>query len=184
MQYAFLFEVAADAARNDFEEYFAGVCHKGSATIDTTLGLIFFFVLNPSRCVLALLRHAPPPSRSNDIAEVRQGVRISSVDQGLLEFNREATRPNHLAVHHRPNRFLYLVPRRNVAQGHAWGPYREVGDDSLVKSRRVGIQYFFEPPYPALLDEANVTQPLPSSSVMYCVINVLFLFIHFSLRCS
>ena len=43
-QDAFPFELVTEAARDDFEEYFASVRHKGDATIVTTLRPIFLLV--------------------------------------------------------------------------------------------------------------------------------------------
>ena len=64
---------------------------------------------------------------------------MSFVNQDLQEFNREATRPNRLAVRHRPDRFFYLIPRRDVVQGTARGPDLELVGDSWIKGRRLGV---------------------------------------------
>ena len=63
------------------------------------------------RCSAPRLRHTLAPPRSDDdIEEVARRICSSFVGQGLLEFNWEAIGPNRLAVHHRPDCFLHLVP--------------------------------------------------------------------------
>ena len=79
--------------------------------------------------ILPLLRHAPSPPHSNDdFIKVPQIVRISFVDQ----VNREAIRPNRLAVRHRPDRFFHLIPRRDVVQRNALEPDLELVGDSWI----------------------------------------------------
>ena len=113
-QHAFPCAVDAEAARDDLEEYFAGVRHEGDTTIVCTLRLIFCFVQHLDRCIFPLLRHASPhPHSDDDIEQVYQDVRIS-VGQDLQKFRQEANRPNRLTVRHRPDRFIHRVPRRYV----------------------------------------------------------------------
>ena len=81
--------------------------------------------------ILPLPRHAlSPPHSNDDFIGARQIIRISFVDQDLEEFNREDIRPNRLAVRHRPDRFFYLIPRRDVVQRTAREPDLELVGDS------------------------------------------------------
>ena len=62
-QDAFLNEVVAEAACDDFEEYFAGVCHEGYATATTRHCPIFLLCVQYlDHCVLPLWRNAPFPN--------------------------------------------------------------------------------------------------------------------------
>ena len=57
--------VVTEAARDDFEEHFAGVRHEGDATIVATLRYIFLLVWHLNSCILPLLRHGLSPPHRN-----------------------------------------------------------------------------------------------------------------------
>ena len=135
------------------------MCQKGDGTAVTTLRPIFLLVEDFNRGILPFLRHAPsPPHSSGDFIEARQIVRISFVDQDVQEFNREAIRPDRLAVRRRPDRFFHLILRRDVVQQTARGSDLELVGDGWIKDMRLGVLQFLKPPYPTLSDESNVPQ--------------------------
>ena len=72
--------IVAQATRDYFEEYFAGVSHEGDATIIPTLSHIFLLVKHLNRCIFPLLRHAIScPHGDDDIVELSGRVQFSFV---------------------------------------------------------------------------------------------------------
>ena len=64
LQEPFPFAVVAEAARDEFEEYFTGVRDKADATIVSAIRPVFLLVQHVKRCILSLLRHYPSSPHS------------------------------------------------------------------------------------------------------------------------
>ena len=90
--------VLAEAARDDLQQYLAGVRHQRDAPVVAALCPILLFMEYHDDGIFPLLRHLAPPPNTNDDIEQSPAQGGIAVEGNLEELNGDYDQPDSLFV--------------------------------------------------------------------------------------